>query len=136
MATGLIKADGILSRVVRSRGSIHRVVIVGKTKVSYLIGQGTSWSHGETLAQARESLLYKIGSRDTSEFKKWNLKTKVSKRDGIRAYRVITGACESGTKDWASQRELPESITVSGIIELTRGSYGADKFAAFFAVQK
>lgn len=56
----------------------------------------------------------------------------VSKSDAIMAYRSITGACAKGTRHWLEQRQTPEEITVSGIIDLTAGAYGADAFKKFF----
>ena len=76
-ASGLIKADSILAKVVNRKGGVFRIIITGTNKVSYLVRDGESWSHGRTLAEARESLIYKITSRDTSEFKSWTLKTVV-----------------------------------------------------------
>jgi hypothetical protein len=135
-AVGYSFADGILSRVVSRRGKVSRVVVVGKQEVSYLVTDGDAWSHGRTLKDARDSLLYKIGSRDTTEFKSWKLGKVVSKRDAIRAYRAITGACEEGVRLWMEQRETPERVSVSGILKLTEGAYNAEKFAEFFAVKK
>ena len=97
---------------------------------------GEAYSHGETLAKAREGLLYKIGSRDTSEFKAWTLDHEVTKRDAIRAYRCITGACEQGVRSWMGQRQTPEKITVKGIIKITDGAYGQESFKKFFTEAK
>ena len=135
-ASGFSFADGILARIVSKRGPVSRVVICGKTEVSYLVTDGEAWSHGKTLAEARDGLLYKIGNRDTTEFKKWTLETTVNKRDAIRAYRTITGACESGVRNWLERRQTPDSITVKGIVSLTAGAFGADAFKAFFAGNK
>jgi hypothetical protein len=33
------------------------------------------------------------------------------------------------------QRDTPEEITVGGIIELTRGAYGAEAFKKFFGAE-
>ena len=134
-AAGFSFADGILARIVSQRGPVSRVVICGKTEVTYLVTDGESFSHGETLAKAREGLLYKIGNRDTTEFKVWTLDREVSKRDAIRAYRTITGACETGARAWMEQRQTPEKITVQGIIDLTKGAYGAKSFKNFFSHQ-
>ena len=131
-AAGFSFADGVLAKIVSQRGQVSRVVICGKTEVSYLVTDGEAYSHGKTLKEARDGLLYKIGNRDTSEFKKWTLSQTVTKRDAIRAYRTITGACEGGVRAWMEQRETPEKITVEGIIKLTQGAYGAEKFATFF----
>src|SRR3990167_2827788 len=47
-------ADGVLARIVFRRGPVSRVVICGKTEVSYLVTDGEAWSHGKTLAEARD----------------------------------------------------------------------------------
>ena len=125
-------ADGILAKIVSQRGRVARVIICGKTEVTYLVTDGENYSHGETLAKAREGLIYKIGSRDTTEFKGWTLDKEVSKADGIRAYRAITGACEPGVRQWMETRKTPEKITISGIIKLTEGAYGHEAFKKFF----
>ena len=131
-AAGFSFADGILARIVSQRGPVSRVVICGKTEISYLVTDGEEWSHGKTLAEARDGLLFKIGKRDPSEFKAWTLDKVVTKRDAIRAYRTITGACDGGVRSWMEQRQTPESVTVQGIIDLTNGAYGAEQFKAFF----
>ena len=131
-AAGFSFADGVLARIVFRRGPVSRVVICGKTEVSYLVTDGEAWSHGKTLAEARDGLMYKIGSRDTSEFKGWALDRVVSKRDAIRAYRAITGACKGGVRAWLEQRKTPDSLAVENIIEMTKGAYGADAFKKFF----
>lgn len=135
-AKGYSIADGILSKIVQTRGNVSRVIICGKTEVSYLVTDGEAWSHGKTLKEARESLIYKIGSRDTSEYKAWTLGKKVTKAEAIKAYRIITGACEGGVRAWLEQRRTPEEITVEGIIALTNGAYGAEAFKNFFAAAK
>ena len=135
-AAGYFFADGILARIVSQRGPVSRVVICGKTEVSYLVTDGDAYSHGKTLAEARDGLLFKIGKRDPSEFKAWTPDKRVSKRDAIRAYRVITGACEGGVRAWLEQRQVPEEIAVKDIIEITKGAYGAETFKSFFAEAK
>jgi hypothetical protein len=131
-AAGFSFADGVLARVVSRRGPVSRVIVCGKTEITYVVTDGEFNSHGKTLKEARDGLLYKIGNRDTLEFKKWGLETVVSKRDAIRAYRAITGACEAGVRGWMEREERPEKITVQGIINLTKGAYGAETFKKFF----
>lgn len=104
-AAGFSFADGILARIVSQRGPVTKIIICGRTEVSFLVTDGEAWSHGKTLTEARDGLFYKIGNRDTSEFKKWTLKTIVTKRDAIRAYRTITGACESGVRIGSKNKE-------------------------------
>jgi hypothetical protein len=132
-AAGYSFADGILARIVSQRGPVSRVVVCGQTEVSYLVTNGDAWSHGKTLTDARDSLMYKIGSRDKSVYKTWTLDRMVTKKEAIHAYRIITGACEAGVRSWMEQRETPEKITVKGIVEITKGAYGAAEFERFFA---
>ena len=132
LSCGYSFADGILAKIISKRGNVSRVIVCGKTKISYLVTDGENYSHGKTLKEARDSLLYKISSRDTSEFKSWTMEKIVSKRDGIRAYRAITGACEAGVRDWMEKHETPAKISIKGIIKITQGAYGAEKFSQFF----
>ena len=82
-SSGYSWADGILAKIVARRGNVSRVIVCGKTKVSYLVKRGDVYSHGETLGKAREGLLYKIGSRDTTPYKKWTLGHKCTKADAV-----------------------------------------------------
>ena len=131
-AAGFSFADSILAKIVSQRGPVQRVVICGKTEISYLVTDSEVWSHGKTLIEARDGLLFKIGKRDPSEFKAWTLDKVVSKRDAILAYRTITGACEGGVRTWMEQRKIPDTMTVMDIINMTNGAYGAESFKAFF----
>ena len=48
-------------------------------------------------------------------------------------YRVITGACESGTKYFVENAKTDKgTFTVSEIIELTEGQWGSDTLREFF----
>jgi len=129
---GFSFADGVLAKIVATRGNVSRVIICGKVAISYHVSDGENYSHGATLAEARDGLLYKIGSRDTTEFKAWKLDQEISRRDGIRAYRAITGACEGGVRQWMQSHQVPDKLTVASAIKLTTGAYGSQGFAKFF----
>ena len=49
-------------------------------------------------------------------------------------YRVITGACESGTKYFVEQvlTDKKDKYTVQEVIKLTTGQYNHDKLVEFF----
>ena len=104
--------------------------------MAYIVTDGNVYSHGKTVKEAKENLLYKISSRDTSKFKKWDINTKISLKEAIESYRVITGACEFGTKTFVSTNEEKikkiKDITPLEIIKLTRGQFGANKYYTFF----
>jgi hypothetical protein len=132
---GYYFADGILARLINRKGRVARVIICGKKDRSYVVDDGNgNYSHGATLKEARDGLIYKLSSRDTSIFEKWTRKTTVSLADAIKAYQAITGACESGTRHFCEQSgQLPNKLTIEDAIKRTQGQYGSDSFAKFFA---
>jgi hypothetical protein len=132
-AAGFSFADGILARIVSQRGPVSRVIVCGKTEISYIVADELgNYAHGDTLDEARADLMVKRVSKDLTQFKSWTPDKVVSKSDAILAYRSITGACAKGTRLWLERRQTPESLTVYTIIELTRGAYGANVFEKFF----
>ena len=135
---GFLFADGLLSRIVetkQSRGGaqIHKIVAVGQNKTSYCIELDGTYSHGDTIKEARESLIYKVGKRDKSAYVGWKLDRKISAKEAIKSYRVITGACEAGVRGFVqSHGKLKRTYTVQEVIDLTKGQFGNDAYAAFF----
>ena len=128
-----IIVDNILSEIVEHKGNVYKVKNYGSDNISYLVKDGDAYSHGKTLKEAKESLLYKLSNRDTSQYKDYTLDTKVSKKEAVQMYRCITGACESGTRYFVERlEEVPESLTIKEIIDLTEGQYGNDTFKKFF----
>jgi hypothetical protein len=127
-----LEADGIKSAILNKRGNIYKVMNFGETQESVVINVNGVWAHGNTLKDAKASLMYKISDRDTSEFKDWKPTDKKPVADIIRAYRCITGACEYGTRYFCESIKLPKFATIEQTIELTRGQYGHDKFVEFF----
>ena len=132
LVRGLILRDGILAHLVNSKRGCHKIRIVGKTKISFLIVQGEHSAHGDTLQLARADLLLKIGKRDTSAYKKWTVKTAKPAEEMIAAYRAITGACGAGVANFLNGRKYGPTITVAEAIKETIGQYGHDAFKQFF----
>jgi hypothetical protein len=134
--------DVILSKVIDTKVlkggvKVYRLVVVGKTNISYCIESDGVYSHGETIKDARESLLYKVGERDKSAYEGWILDTKITKRQAIESYRVITGACEYGVRCFVEgQGKLKSKYTVREVIELTKGQYGNAEYSAFFSKKR
>ena len=126
-----IIADGILSEIINHKGNVYKVKNYGSDKVIYLRKDGDMYSHGDTLKEARESLVYKISNRDTSVYDDYTLDTELTKEQAIKMYRVITGACEGGTRQFVETHEIPSKMTVKELIELTKGQYGDRKLVAF-----
>lgn len=126
--------DGILSEIVEKRGNVFKVRIAGEKAISYIIKDGDIYSHGKTIKEARESLLYKISDRDKSKYKNFTFNTKMSMREAIGMYRIITGACEAGTRHFVENvlTDKKESYTVKEVLDLTKGQYGNKVLREFF----
>ena len=131
-----IKADGIFSLVVSQHGKVYRIQQIGKEKTSYFVTDGENrWSHGETIEEARQDLIYKISSRDTSRYNDMTLDSELTFEECIACYRIITGACAAGTRDYIENR-LPkprkEKYTIREMINLTKNEYQGKAFEEFF----
>jgi len=135
---GFLFEDGILARLLNAKGlkngsKLYTIKIIGRTKESYCIESDGVYSHGDTIKEAKESLIYKIGDRDKSEYADWKLDTKVTKREAIESYRVITGACEAGARGFmVASGEKKRKYTIKEIIEVTKGQYGNKEYSSFF----
>ncbi len=130
-----IKADGIFSKVVSHKRNVFKIQKIGQTKESYLVTDGNGkFSHGETIKEAKEDLIFKISNRDKSDYKGLTLESKLSFEKAIECYRIITGACSFGTKDFVSNRLIKreKEYTIAEMIEVTKGEYGNTSFSNFF----
>ena len=131
-----IKVDGIFSQLISLRGNVSVIRQIGKDRKEYLVTDGLGrWAHGYTIADARKDLIYKISNRDKSAYENLTLDSKLTFEECIECYRVITGACAAGTRDYVENR-LPkphkEKYTIREIIDLTDGEYGSNALKEFF----
>ena len=138
LKAGFLFADGILGKILKIKdNSIFKIQIAGSAEVSFCIKQGNEFSHGKTLKEARESFMYKISERDTSQYESFTLKTIITKEEAIQMYRVVTGACESGTRMFVkSLSNPPNKLSVADLITLTQGRYNQDKLVKFINNQE
>ena len=81
--------------------------------------------------------MFKISDRTKDDYKNLKLKDYLSFEDAIMCYRVITGACSFGTKDFVTNRLLKKQkkYTISEIIKVTKGEWGNNAFSDFFKVK-
>ena len=80
-------------------------------------------------------MLYKISKRNKSDYESLTLDSELLFKDAIVCYRVITGACSFGTKDFIENRlgkNRKEVYTIKEIINFTEGEYGNKVFREFF----
>ena len=131
-----IKVDGIFSQLISRRGNVSVVRQIGKKKDAYLVTDGNGrWAHGDTIAEARKDLVYKISNRDKSVYESLTLDSELTFEECIECYRVITGACAAGTRNYVENR-LPkphkEKYTVREFYHLADGEYNSEKLKKFF----
>ena len=123
--------DGIFCEVLRKLKNAFKVKV--GTKIQYVVPDGEHYSHGNTIEQAKADLIYKISNRDTSQYADLTLDSVVTKAEAIKMYRVITGACEAGTKHFVrGLTKTKAKYTIAELIKLTAGQYGNKTFAKFF----
>ena len=129
-----IFVDERFSEVVSKKGNVYKLKDVNKNNSYYLITDGNGkYAHGETIKDAREDLLYKISNRDKSKFEGLDVNKKMTFIDCIEMYRVITGACAAGTRNFIESKGVKrKSFSVVEVAELTNGNYGSDSFKQFF----
>jgi hypothetical protein len=98
-----------------------------------VIFDGENYSHGKTLKEAKDSLIYKLSNRDTDPYKYWaTTKKKIGKSEAIRGYRAITGACEAGTRAFVeSLPRVKSAYTVKELVQVTRNQFGHDALVKF-----
>ena len=130
--------DGIFTEVISHKGNVYHVRKIASKDIFYLVTDGNGkWSHGETLKEAKSDLMFKISDRTKDDYKNLKLKDSLSFEDAIMCYRVITGACSFGTKDFVTNRLLKKQkkYTISEIIKVTKGEWGNNAFSDFFKVK-
>ncbi|MCJ7447944.1 MAG: hypothetical protein MUO72_09635 [Bacteroidales bacterium] len=128
-------ADGIFTEVISHRGNVYHVRKIASKEIICLVTDGDGkWSHGETLKEAKSDLVFKISNRTKDDYKNLKLTSILPFEEAIICYRVITGACSFGTKDFINNRLTKKQgrYTISKIIEITKGEWGHKSFIDFF----
>jgi len=94
-----VSADRMLTEVLSKKANIYKVRKLHSDKEFYLVTDGKTHAHGETLKKAKEDFRFKIIAD--------KLKKEPILADTIitiNHYRLITGACEFGVKDWMQRK--------------------------------
>jgi hypothetical protein len=131
---GFVLCDGIFMEVDSHKGNVWVGHKIGRKDKVFLVTDGNNkYSHGYTLKEAKEDLIFKVDGRRPDDFKHLTQESILLMSEVIVAYRVITGACGFGVKDYIKNR-LPkkkEEFSMAEVIELTKDEYGGNMFSDF-----
>ena len=125
--------DGV-QKEVKSVKKTKELTVYKMVDGTFCVYDGEHYSHGATLQEAKDDLIYKHSTRDLSKFKSLTLESKLTFADAVELYRSITGACTFGTREFVKSHNISKrkKYTVAKIIELTNGQYNSQKLAEFF----
>ena len=129
--------DDIKTIILQRKKNIIKGLFLNDLQACYVVEKDGVFAHGATLKEAKESLIYKISDRNEdiykNAYKNYTLDTEVTHEEAIKMYRVITGACEAGTRYFVENvfTEKKEKYTVKEIIKLTKGQYGNETLKEF-----
>ena len=129
--------DGIAITISHIHGNIAKGTIVNRDLTEtpcYIVKEGKYFSHGKTLAEAREGLQDKLFDKMSvkeriAEFWKCHKKgIKYPTKDFFEWHHKLTGSCLMGRQQFAKDHgvDLDGEMTVKEFIELTRNSFGGD----------
>ena len=127
--------DGILTHIAKKRSVGGYTLYFGKIKNKNVVSDGTLYAHCETLREGIADIAFKKAKeRGAEQYKGLALDTKIPLEEAKTMYRIITGACRAGTEHFAQSLgdKLQDAYTVREMIEVTKGQYNAERFAAFF----
>ena len=108
----------------------------GKKTMQYVVENDKLTAHGDTVKQAVADLQFKImQSMDVSEHVH---RVKESGYITPMDYRLLTGACESGTNRWLTDNGYTwdDKKTIAEVVELTRGAYGHERLVELLGEKK
>ena len=124
--------DEIKTIILNRKKNVIKGLYLDSLNPCYVVEKDGVYSHGATLKETKDSLIYKISNRDTSMYKDFTLETVVTFEEAIKMYRVITGACEAGTRNFVNGlSKKKKKYTIAEIIAETKGQYGNEKFKEF-----
>ncbi len=129
-----IYADNILTHIRKTRSLGQYTVYVGRIKGRNVVSDGKIYAHCKDIREGISDILFKTAKgRGADQYKGLCLDTEMTVDEMVRMYRIITGACRQGSAQFVeSVKEKKERYTIREAIEMTKGQYGAERFASFF----
>ena len=129
--------DGLFSEILSERdhtinGEPYRVMSskrINRDENFYIVNKGDYYAHGEELKKAFEDLEFKIVA-EKLKAEPITPETMVT----VQHYRIITGACEMGCKQFVDQHKVTLPIKASELFSLLKktNAYGFDRFRKLY----
>ena len=131
-----VKADGIFAKVVRKIGKAYQLQKINSEKEFWMVTDGAfTHAHGDTLKEAKESFRFKVQAEKIKK-EPITLESVIK----IQHYRIITGACEFGVRNWIEsniseknrKKVIEKGIKVKYLLPILEktDAYGLEKFKA------
>ena len=130
-----IYCDNILTHIKKIKQVGAYTLYIGKIPGHNVVSDGTNYAHCGKLRDGIADLAFKAASdRGADQYKGMSLDTELTVAEAVTMYRIITGACRQGSESFVNSLgdKLKEKYTLRECIEITKGQYNAEKFAAFF----
>jgi hypothetical protein len=129
----VIISEKILKGIKILSGYVIKSITDGKAdKVDYFVAEKDGfYAHGETIKKAISDLQFKIASEKLKK-EPINADTLVT----IQHYRLITGACEAGVKDWMERNSIDvDSIRADELLPILQktNAYGLGRFKSLLS---
>lgn len=127
-------ADGILTHIKKKKKIGEYTLFVGKIPGHNVVFDGKHYAHCRNFREGVGDLLFKSAAdRGADQYRGISLDDSFTEKELETMYRVITGACQQGTRAFIDGlKERKERYTIRETNELTKGQYGAERFRAFF----
>ena len=129
-----IYCDGCLTLIRKTKKLDKYTVYIGKIPGQNVVSNGKHFAHCDKIRDGIADLIYKEASdRGAEQYRGCQLDEPHTVQELMTMYRVITGACRQGTEQFVkSLGPLKDTYTISEVIQLTKGQYGAESFQKFF----
>jgi len=103
---------------------VYRVKKLHSTKEFYLVTDGNTHAHGNTLRKAKEDFQFKLIAE---KLKKYPIKADTVIT--VQYYRIVTGACELGCNQFIEQHKLKESYEAKELLPILEkyNAYGLER---------
>ena len=118
--------DKVFSYVLSNKKGIKKVKTENGKILFVVHDENGNSAHGETIAEAREDLIYKVVAKFDGALPK-----KATGKEWIGIYRAVTGACSAGVRGFVESNKIDveKSFTAKEIAKLVQGQFGAEQFA-------